>query len=316
MSSPPAKRQRTENALITRSEIWHNDGSVVFQAKDTQFRVHWGVLSLHSSFFRDMQGLPQPPDQPSVDGCPIIELQDSPEDFEYLLKALYSPTFLTQKSLPFPAVAALVRLGRKYDFKEVLDTTVERITFENPTTLQEYDVLESDNGDYRTTRIVHNEGIFLDILTLARENNIQSALPCAYFRVIDRHPQFFHGVLRKDGTTASLASVDLEKCVLGRQKLVTCQWAHDYTLGGLTAPHCDRCTSSGCCGPRCLRLLAMLLQAGQPFALCLPLIRGLGLCAECTGHTEKLMTAGRKKMWEDLPSFFDLRPWSELKNDL
>ncbi|KAJ7686514.1 hypothetical protein B0H17DRAFT_1071804 [Mycena rosella] len=58
MSSPPAERQRTGKASITRSQIWHSDGSIILQADDTQFRVHWSVLAMHSSFFRDMQGLP------------------------------------------------------------------------------------------------------------------------------------------------------------------------------------------------------------------------------------------------------------------
>jgi hypothetical protein len=38
-----------------------------------------------------MQELPQPPDQPSVDGCPIVELQDTTVDVEHLLNALYNP---------------------------------------------------------------------------------------------------------------------------------------------------------------------------------------------------------------------------------
>jgi hypothetical protein len=91
MSSPAAKRQRTEDAP-TRSEIWHSDGSIVLQADNTQFRVHWGLLALHSSFFRNMQGLPQPPNQPSIDGCPIVALHDAVVDVEYLLKALYTPS--------------------------------------------------------------------------------------------------------------------------------------------------------------------------------------------------------------------------------
>lgn len=68
MPSPPAKRQRTEDAAITRSEIWYPDGSVVLQAQGTQFRVHWGVLA----FFRN--ALPQPPisKRPGVDA--VVEL--------------------------------------------------------------------------------------------------------------------------------------------------------------------------------------------------------------------------------------------------
>jgi hypothetical protein len=91
MSSPAAKRPRTENAPIMRSDIWYKDGSVILQADGIQFRVHWGVLSEHSSFFRDLENLPQPPEQPSVDGCPVVELLDSVVDVKYLLKALYTP---------------------------------------------------------------------------------------------------------------------------------------------------------------------------------------------------------------------------------
>lgn len=86
----PAKPQRTESAL-TRSDIWYDDGSVVLQAEATQFRVHWSVLSLHSAFFRDMRTLPQPADEQSVEGCPVIELHDSSTDLDILLSVLYDP---------------------------------------------------------------------------------------------------------------------------------------------------------------------------------------------------------------------------------
>lgn len=89
-SCPSAKRQRTVAPPITRSEIWYDDGSVVLRAHSTQFRIHWTILS-SSSFFRDMRGLPQPPDQASVEGCPLIELSDSVQDVEHLLNALYQP---------------------------------------------------------------------------------------------------------------------------------------------------------------------------------------------------------------------------------
>ncbi|KAJ7741496.1 hypothetical protein B0H14DRAFT_474106 [Mycena olivaceomarginata] len=39
------------------------------------------------------------------------------------------------------------------------------------------------------------------------------------------------------------------------------------------------------------------------------------LCDVCCEHVRKSMTAGREKMWEELPAIFDLPPWNELKND-
>lgn len=199
MSLPAIERQ-LESVSVTRSEIWHLDGSVVLQADNRQFRVHWSVLSLHSSFFQGMLGLPQPPDQPSIDGCPIIELSDSAEDVENLLMALYDPSvlsfaavlllkgiifrlFFVKRALPLPVMASHLRLGRKYDFRGVLETIVERFTYENPTTLDGYDALKTGNS-YSPTRILNYHGLLYDTITLAGENNLLSVLPCAYYRAL------------------------------------------------------------------------------------------------------------------------------------
>jgi hypothetical protein len=87
---------------------------------------------------------------------------------------------------PAAVVAALIRLGRKYDFRDVLDSAVERITFENPKTLEEFDALCVE-GKYKSTRIVPQPGLVFDILKLARENDIVSALPVAYYRAAQYH---------------------------------------------------------------------------------------------------------------------------------
>ncbi|KAF8170322.1 hypothetical protein K438DRAFT_1982832 [Mycena galopus ATCC 62051] len=217
MSSSPAKPQRPGDASITRSDVWFKDGSVVLQAAGTQFRVHWSILSLHSSFFRDLEDLPQPPDQPTIDGCPIVELQDTVEDVEYLLKGLQ---FLNQTALPF-AVGALIRLGRKYDFKHLLDSAVACIIFENPTTLEKYDALNVD-AKYKPTRIIYSHSFYWDVAELH-----------------DSRP-------RDDGTLASLPSVDLRRCLLGRETLLTKQFQTGYTLGWLREwPYAD------CNDPKC-----------------------------------------------------------------
>lgn len=200
MSSQPTKPQST----IKRSEIWYHDGTVVLQAQNTQFRVYFGFLAQHSAFFRDLQSLPQPLDQPAVDGCPIVELPDTVTDVEYLLKAVHSPyaynlivrirltffhtsMFMAQAALPLSAVGALIRLGRKYDFQELFNSAVERLAFENPTTFEGVDALLSTSLEYVPKRIIPYSGILFDIVTLARENNILSVLPCAYYRMVIKH---------------------------------------------------------------------------------------------------------------------------------
>ncbi|KAJ7106070.1 hypothetical protein C8R43DRAFT_1046095 [Mycena crocata] len=322
MSSPPAKRQRTEDAPITRSDIWYPDGSVVFQPQNTQFRVHWGVLTEHSSFFRDMQGLPQPADQPSIDGCPIVELPDSAEDVKYLLKALYTPTFLAQKSIPLGAVGALIRLGRKYDFPELLASALERLTDENPSTLEDYDALKRNPRLFspvkyqRVPRIVQYPGIIFDTLALARENKILSVLPCAYYRVLSLHSQveLFDGIPRGDGTSAHLGPVDQRQCVLAYRRLLMKQIKPGYTLGWVREWSAD-CTDSAKCNDARDEFFSRYLDTLPLSALSSKSAQPSRICFSCGMNINKLVSAGQKQIWEELPGFFDLPPWNELQND-
>ncbi|KAF8216636.1 hypothetical protein K438DRAFT_1703693 [Mycena galopus ATCC 62051] len=319
MTSRPAKRQRPEAAIITRSEIWHTDGNVVLQAQDMQFRVHWGILTQNSSFFRDLQALPQPPEQLTVDGCAVLELQlDAVEDVKLLLATLYNPTALFQQVIPFALVAALVRLGRKYDFRNLMDAAVQLLMDEHPTTLKEFLEL-SKTHPYHPKRITYHRGFELDMLDLARENNILSALPCAYYRMLTRYSQnqLLDGIPRSDRTLTSLAPSTLRQCIVGREKIIFKQMQPGHTLGWLWEWEYDAdCYTRS----KCHAYRKVLIQKYFQFVG----VRAFGpvekmkprFCHPCFHHIEELMNMAQRKMWEDLPAFFDLPPWGELKNYL
>ena len=81
----------TEQADPT-SFVSFRDGNIVLQADNVRFRVHEGILAANSTVFADMLSVPQPDGGRDVDvenSCPVVVLQDSPEDLNYLLKALY-----------------------------------------------------------------------------------------------------------------------------------------------------------------------------------------------------------------------------------
>jgi hypothetical protein len=91
----PSQRSRLqqpkpESVLqIKRSDPWFDDGTIVIQARDTQFRAYRGILTLCSPIFHDMFSIPQPTTGDElVDGCPVVHVSDSAEDWQYVLRAL------------------------------------------------------------------------------------------------------------------------------------------------------------------------------------------------------------------------------------
>jgi len=72
-------------------ELWIDDGNIVLQAEDVQFKVHRSILSMHSPVFAALLRSPPSDGAPmTVDGCPLIRLaQDSAVEVRHLLLALY-----------------------------------------------------------------------------------------------------------------------------------------------------------------------------------------------------------------------------------
>ncbi|KAJ7319061.1 hypothetical protein DFH08DRAFT_713983 [Mycena albidolilacea] len=320
--SPPAKRRRMDGAEeLTRSDIWHDDGSVVLQVESTLFRVHWSVISLHSPFFRGMRDLPQPAEQPSIEGCPVVVLHDSSEDVQYFLHALYNPHLFNEEKLSFPFIAAIVRVGRKYDFKNLLAAAVQRLRLENPTTFDKYEAMTRVEGStisFTTQLMSSQPGIILDILTLVRESNLFELLPSAYLRALLCHSQemILDGVLSSNGRLVKLSFQDQRICILGRQKMSEAQWSHGTFFDWITSDtHLPGCTGGlGCTATKRIIFYNVLQKAKAlaPFTL----ISVTQLCPVCLSHHQEVMAEVREDIWEELPSFFGLPPWGELKNDI
>ncbi|KAF7298011.1 BTB domain-containing protein [Mycena chlorophos] len=320
--APPAKRARTDDdapSTPIRSDIWHYDGSVVLQAANTQFRVHWSVLTMHSSVFKDMYSVPQPDVAgPTVENCPVVELHDDPQDLEYVLKALYDPTLLSQQTLSFDIVSALVRLGRKYDFKNLRKAGTERLLFENPRTLDEFDALQKRGGTPR--RVEYQKGYRFDVVNLLQDADIPSGLPHAYYQLVCTSPHTGMGhVRRSDGTYATLTPADMSRVALATQKLHNAQFRPGYTLSWLhELSSADQCSSVQSCAEIRFLFLQQLVTDDTLFIAlftCPEQLTGLksSFCARCANNMTEKVKAGRQRAWDELPGFFGLPSWDELK---
>ncbi|KAF7315147.1 BTB domain-containing protein [Mycena indigotica] len=318
-ASPAAKRPRTEDTsevAITRSEIWYLDGSVVLQAANIQFRVHFGLLAAQSTVFSDMYAMPQPEEQSElVDGCPLLEVQDDPQDVKNLLSVLYTPALLLQTPLPLSFVASLLRLGAKYEFRDLLVVAVKWIHRQFPSTLEDF-LARKDS----TNPIASSPGLLFDVLELATEHDIQCSLPCIYYDIMQTPKrEWVDGLIRP----SRLRTADLRTCLVGFDKLSQAQFQDGYVFSWMhKRPSTENCLSLRVCSEErrnCLRRYNSQEQRCSfitSFNVDRPRNQLSKYCSPCQQEIGDLLDAGRRKGWEDLPGVFGLPAWRDLKSGL
>ena len=86
--SSESEAPRTIKEGYERADLWLEDGNVILVAEKTAFKVHRSILARNSEIFHDLFELPQPVDEETFEGCPIVHLPDSKEDVEYMLAGL------------------------------------------------------------------------------------------------------------------------------------------------------------------------------------------------------------------------------------
>lgn len=207
--SPPTKRRRMSDALapdvpvnlVKRSlRFWFDDGSVVLQAEDTQFRVHQTLLSLHSEVMKGCFSCPQPNDAENLEGCPVVRLPDSALDIDNLCALLYGlyqyvldildvfhfthKSFsINDRDIEFSYLTTMVRLGRKYEisyWKTSAMSFLRRLFPRDPN--------QWVWSHYAVKNLVaKNQSYLFDVVNLAYENHISSVVPIAFLNLLTIH---------------------------------------------------------------------------------------------------------------------------------
>ncbi|KAJ6472837.1 hypothetical protein C8R47DRAFT_987629 [Mycena vitilis] len=318
---PASKRQRTESDTrpaslsVTRSKIWYSDGSVVLQVEMTQFRVHASILSSSSNVFRDMFEVGRAPDNldGQVEGCPLVRLYgDQAVEFEMVLDALYDRTFYKEQAKPFALVAAMLRLGKKYEFDQLREDAVTRLERSFPLSLEHF------RERKERAQIVPYDGLTYDAVNLARETGLLSILPAALYcasahssEIADVHRAILQGLPGADGAPVHLNSDDKAVCILAMSPLLTQERKEPYSWLEPTAkpafPH-----------PRC-RLASDIIRdvlfSGVPtFAQIgqAAVFRTL-FCPECSVVVDTHISEGEAKLWAQLPGIFGLPSWEDIQ---
>ncbi|KZT21146.1 hypothetical protein NEOLEDRAFT_1158295 [Neolentinus lepideus HHB14362 ss-1] len=228
-------------SLVRHPDLWFVDGSVILQADTTGFRVHTSILSLHSTFFRDLFSLPGPTDPSSsrigvnmneeLDGCPLVVLHDSPDDLANLLKALYyaGPDFGDNDEQDFCVVSGILRLSSKYLIDSLREKSLGHLQKAWPPTLAGWDAREDRARSYESDSVQLYPSP-IAVINLAREVNAPTLLPAAFYD-LSRHP--FSKIFE---SPHSLSLPDLQKLALGKEAAQHTVTALIQSLGSSPPP--------------------------------------------------------------------------------
>ncbi|KII87445.1 hypothetical protein PLICRDRAFT_142726, partial [Plicaturopsis crispa FD-325 SS-3] len=289
-----------------RSNIWYQDGSIVLEAERLQFRVHISVLAAHSLIFKDMLEIGQSSvGEYAVEGCPLVHLSDSAQDLTYVLTAFYDRKFFDlREPQPFPVIAAMLRLGKKYELEYFYTEALSRVASECPTSLERWDagsdelITNDDDG-----------GLYFDMANLLRETDTISALPVTLYTCGQwyTHRELLEGL----DCGSALSATNRTACLIGLDRLRLAALAH---IDSWLTSNNSTCTTPAECSSWKAALViteSRTVEGFEALAEWRPRWE-THLCRACTRHYKGLYNDNRRKLWEALPSFFDLPDWEHM----
>ncbi|KZV70668.1 hypothetical protein PENSPDRAFT_578968 [Peniophora sp. CONT] len=296
------------------------DANIALQAGPSYFLVHRGVLSRQSPCLAKL--IASTPANRVLDGRPVLELDDHPDDISLLLHTIYdgTPSVLDGADV-FHVSFILLRLAHKYEIrrlqKEALDVLLEAW----PTSLSLWDRRTTACGGPECAR----DNSFphpIAMINLARQAGANRLLPAAFYDLSRQPPSLSAAGFHSD----RLAQPDLVSLFTGRE--LASRFLSTFIVqvleGRTPAPGCPtmrRCTTVfERMGQEVVRSLSSsadsLAIMGSVLTLPLP-EEDVGpalvmLCVPCAEALEEEVHNAREMCWESLPAWFsveELEDW-------
>ena len=110
------------------------DANIVLRSSDrVNIPVHKSLLAMSSPFFEDMFSLPQPPDDETVNGLPVVQLSEDAGVLHCLVSLLYPISTIIPSS--YERVFALLAACQKYEMVSIqsyIRAEIQRGTYPAP----------------------------------------------------------------------------------------------------------------------------------------------------------------------------------------
>ncbi|KAJ7124668.1 hypothetical protein C8R43DRAFT_1111741 [Mycena crocata] len=296
--------------------LWFNDGNLVLRAGNSEFRIYGGLLGDRSPVFHDMLQFPQPKDNETVDGCPVVEMSDdNEEDLVYFLKAIFDYEFF----LPFPTktnfdvLFGVLRLSTKYQVEPLRRRALVHLSSAFPSTPPEKHL------DDASWAIADEEWIRL--ILLGNELSIDWVLPLAFYRAstLCTTAQLLDGIDVK-GSHIALSSQDRLLCI--EQKLALSKATSSAIINFLwdpaVIPGCIIRHARVCNDARfsARKVAETWRETYGPLTIWMSTDWSEQLEGVCFACMAAMKTAHQEALdgfWNGLPQRFGLPGWDELK---
>ena len=153
------------HAFTRHPDICFDDGNVAILIGSHYSLVHHGLLSRHSKVLKALLENVFAQNDNSIEGRPMLQIQDSPVDMAHFLKALYDGMYvglsftyyiytqpswrshLTYDGSTFKIVAGLLRLFTKYQVHHLRQDVLRGLSSSWPTSLAKWDAREAKATD-------------------------------------------------------------------------------------------------------------------------------------------------------------------------
>jgi len=165
----------------------------------------------------------------------------------------------------------------------------------------------------------------VDIVRLARENNIRALLPAALYQCCENPLEvILDGIPQPDTTPTRLSPEDEEICILGRERIVEAFRSRLFSERQLVSSGPGFLASRHVpCDSARLRWLykddiwemAFGYDWFKPLQKECPTL-GPGVCPTCQKAFVATFERARALIWENLPGYFGLPDWSVLRAEL
>ncbi|EPQ50350.1 hypothetical protein GLOTRDRAFT_97076 [Gloeophyllum trabeum ATCC 11539] len=285
-----------QQGLQKYEDLWYEDGTIVLQVGNTLFRVYRGVLAEHSSTFRDMFAIPQPDEIDSYEECPLVALHDHASEMIHFLLAIFKPGYFEQASTTSrPFIISVLRLATKYNAAVLRSRIISLLTSYYPSTLEAW-----ENRASSPVAHLFTDGDFMAAY-MALTCNITTILPASLYCCCMRYP------------TSSLLNGFKAAPPSGKIK-AACR----STLNSRDFfKKANRCREMSC---RNALYRWRVTEEGDWDDHFYDILKGDEMdsvaCTTCNEGAEELFTELREDVWDNLPSYFGLPDWEDLRKTL